>query len=66
MNKVLALILPLALVGYVALPRRAPQAPASRLPDGELIATISRGESIALETCLEEGKWTVLEFGAVW
>jgi hypothetical protein len=66
MNKLLALILPLALVGYVVLPMPSRQAPAERLPDSELVATISRGERVDLATCLADDKWTVLEFGAVW
>jgi hypothetical protein len=65
MKKVLALIVPLALVGYVAFPgQRA--TPAARLPDGERIATISRGERIELGVWLADDKWTVVEFGAVW
>lgn len=65
MLKRLLILAPLLVAGWCFLVPE-PELPTQQLPAGELVATISHGEDVALAEHLEAGKWTLFEYGAQW
>lgn len=66
MQKLLLILVPLALVGVYFFPGSSIELPTEQLPEEELVETISKGEAVDLEDHLRADRWTLIEYGAVW
>lgn len=66
MKKVLLVLLPVLVVGFVARGSRGGARPSLPVLPEDLVVEIGRGERIDLEAVLDDEAWTLLVFGADW